>query len=230
MSKLPTVSVIIPVHNQEKYIGRCIRSVLSQNMPGDKYETLVVNDNSSDRTRYALEIFEDEINVIDNTKKLGLPGSLNRGIRSAKGRYVVRVDADDYVHREYLNILCLHLDMNKTMDAVACDYLLIDDSEAKLGTRNWMDDPIGCGIMFRIEQLIDLGFYDEEMHIHEDKDLLIRFLEKYRIHRVALPLYRYRKHDNNMTGDQKKLKEYLNRLKTKHGSEKIEGIKDRLYR
>ena len=97
MSKIPIISVIIPVHNEERFIGRAIRSVLNQNVPGDDYEIIVVNDASQDRTDYALKLFEDEIHVITNEKQLGLPASLNRAIRVARGKYVVRVDGDDYV-------------------------------------------------------------------------------------------------------------------------------------
>ena len=47
------------------------------------------------------------------------------------------------------------------------------------------------GIMFRMHQIIDIGLYDEEMKTHEDKDLRIRFEEKYKVNRIELPLYRY---------------------------------------
>ncbi len=162
---------------------------------------IIVNDASTDRTRYALELFEKEIRLINNAERKGLPGSLNVGIRSARGQFVVRIDGDDYVHTAYLNVLSMHLALNKWMDAVACDYHVVDDNEAVLERLNCSERPIGCGIMFRIDQLVELGLYDEQFLLHEDTDLRIRFLDKYQIHRVALPLYRYRRHDENMTND-----------------------------
>jgi glycosyltransferase involved in cell wall biosynthesis len=223
MTHLPTVSLVVAVRNQEKYIGRCIRSILNQTYPRNDYEVIVVNDASTDNTRFALELFENEIRLINNETRKGLPGSLNVGIRSARGRFVVRIDGDDYVHTEYINILSLHLALNPWMDAVACDYNLVTNNDEVIERMNCETHPIGCGIMFRIDQLVELGLYDEEFLLHEDKDLRIRFLEKHRIHRVALPLYRYRRHEENMTNDHESMNGYMDALSAKHGAEKVNG-------
>lgn len=221
MSNIPTVSLVVAVRNQERYIGRCIRSILNQTYPREDYEIIVVNDASTDRTRYALELFDGEIKVIHNTERKGLPGSLNVGIKSARGRFVVRIDGDDYVHVEYVNVLSMHLTLNPSMDAVCCDYHLVGDNEQVLERINADEKPIGCGIMFRIDQLVELGLYDEQFLSHEDRDLRIRFLEKHKIHRIALPLYRYRRHDENMTNNHGEMNQYLKELEAKHGAEKV---------
>lgn len=223
MTHMPAVSLVVAVRNQEKYIGRCIRSILNQTYPRADYEVIVVNDASTDRTRYALELFENEIRLINNGERKGLPGSLNIGIKSARGRFVVRIDGDDYVHSEFLNVLSMHLTMNPAMDAVSCDYNLVGNNEQVIEHVNSEERPIGCGIMFRIDQLVELGIYDEQFLSHEDRDLRIRFLEKHQIHRVALPLYRYRRHDDNMTNDQGAMKGYLRDLEAKHGIGKVNG-------
>ena len=223
MTHLPTVSLVVAVRNQEKYIGRCIRSILNQTYSRNDYEIIVVNDASTDQTRFALELFGDDIRIIDNAEQKGLPGSLNTGIRSARGRFVVRIDGDDYVHHEYVNILSLHLALNPAIDAVACDYNLVTNNDEVIERKNCEEHPIGCGIMFRIDQLVDLGLYDEQFLLHEDKDLRIRFLERHNIHRVALPLYRYRRHEENMTNDHSAVSGFLRELENKHGSEKVNG-------
>ena len=223
MTHLPTVSLVVAVRNQEKYIGRCIRSILNQTYPRNDYEIIVVNDASTDQTRFALELFGEDIRLINNPERKGLPGSLNTGIRSARGRFVVRIDGDDYVHHEYVNILSLHLALNPAIDAVACDYNLVTNNDEVIERVNCEERPIGCGIMFRVDQLVDLGLYDENFLRHEDRDLRIRFLEKHNIHRVALPLYRYRRHDENMTNDHSEMHGYLKDLEAKHGVEKVNG-------
>ena len=223
MTHLPTVSLVVAVRNQEKYIGRCIRSILNQTYSRSDYEVIVVNDASTDNTKFALELFDNDIKLINNEVHKGLPGSLNVGIRSARGRFVVRIDGDDYVHTEYVNILSMHLALNPWMDAVACDYNLVSNNEYVIERRNCEEHPIGCGIMFRIDQLVELGLYDEQFLLHEDKDLRIRFLEKHTIHRVALPLYRYRRHDENMTNDDERMNGYLDALSAKHGVDKVNG-------
>ena len=75
-----------------------------------------------------------------------------------------------------------------------------------------MKDPIGCGIMFRTEHLIDIGLYDEEFYVHEERDLRIRYEKQYTIHHLELPLYRYRRHTDNITNDQDAMKYHEQKL------------------
>lgn len=221
MIATPTISVIVPVFNNEKYIGRCIRSLMAQDFPRHEFEIIVIDDGSSDRTPYALELFHGEVTLIRNESNLGLPTSLNRGIRASNAPYVVRVDSDDYVNKYYLRMLSLFLSSNLYMDAVACDYLLVDDREEVIARKNCLEVPIACGIMFRTEQLIDIGLYDENFLLHEERDLRFRFLEKYSIHRLELPLYRYRRHENNITNNAEAMQHHMNNLIEKHGDKAI---------
>jgi glycosyltransferase involved in cell wall biosynthesis len=218
---VPVISVLIPAYNAERFIGRAIRSVLNQTVPDRQHEVIAVDDASTDRTAYALELFKDEIEILYNDKKLGLPASLNRAIRAARGKYVVRVDADDYVSHDYLYILQRFLEDNTYMDAVACDYLLVDDSENVIERRDCMEHPIGCGIMFRTDHLIEIGSYDDNFLMHEDRDLRVRFLKKYAIHRIELPLYRYRRHKDNMTNDRVASRQFERQLKVKHDDDSV---------
>ena len=212
---IPVISVIVPAYNQEKYIGRCLRSLMNQNIK-EKYEIIVINDGSTDNTNYALKLFKDEIVLINNKKNYGLPYSLNIGIKKSKAAYIVRVDSDDYVNENYLNILFMFLEQNLDVDAIACDYFLVNDKEEIIERKNCEIEPIACGIMFRNTQLVEIGMYDEDFLINEERDLRIRFLKKYKIDRVKLPLYRYRMHMDNMTKNKKNLKLHNIKLKKKH--------------
>ncbi len=216
-SKSPLVTVIIAVLNQERFIGRCMRSLLAQRFPREDYEVIVIDDGSSDRTPYALELFKDEVTVVRNERTIGLPASLNRAIQCARSPFIVRIDADDYVSRTFLLFLHAFISQNSYMDAVACDYNVVDDQGALIERKNCMEEPIGCGVMFRADQLTDLGLYDETFLLHEERDLRIRFLKKYRIHHLELPLYRYRRHDANMTNNDEAMAYHMNNLINKHG-------------
>jgi glycosyltransferase involved in cell wall biosynthesis len=214
---MTAVSVIVAAHNEERFIGRCIRSLLAQRFPRDKFEIVVVNDGSTDRTPMILASFGADIRVLTNETNIGLPASINRAIHTIHSKYLVRVDADDYVNESFLDVLYMFLAENPDLDAVACDYLLVDDREDVLGRRNCMDEPIACGIMFRTDQLLDVGLYDETFLLHEDRDLRVRFLEKHTIDRVPLPLYRYRRHADNITNDTAAMEHHYQRLIDKHG-------------
>ncbi len=213
---VPLISVLIPAYNAEKYIGRALRSILNQTLGKDRFEVIVVNDASTDRTAFALDLFNKDVVILHNEKNLGLPASLNKAIHHARGKYIIRMDADDYVSADYLHVMQLFLEMNKDFDAVACDYVLVDNHENILQRINCEDEPIGCGIMFRTDQLIEIGMYDKDFLMHEDQDLRIRFEHKYKITRIPLPLYRYRRHGENMTNNKEKMDTFQYKLASKH--------------
>tara|TARA_B100000963_G_scaffold262652_1_gene230761 strand:- start:4325 stop:4996 length:672 start_codon:yes stop_codon:yes gene_type:complete len=220
MKKDIKISIIVTAYNHEKYIGRCLRSLLKQSINTNLYEINLVNDASNDRTQFGCELFCDPVDsiikIIQNSSNLGLPASLNKAIRSSNGEFIVRVDADDWVSKDFTKLLYTFLENNDYMDAIACDYFTVNNNGIILERKNCFDDPIACGIMFRKKHLLEIGLYDENFQINEERDLRIRFEKKYKIHRLELPLYRYRKHDKNMTNNKYALKEYNQKLIDKH--------------
>ena len=216
MSSSTLVSVIVAAHNEERYLGRCLRSLRAQRFERNRYDVIVIDDASTDRTSAVLATFGDSITVLRNETNLGLPASLNRAITSTHSKFIVRVDADDYVNSAFLDVMYMFLADNPQFDAAACDYLLVDDREEIISRRDAIKEPIACGIMFRTEQLIDIGLYDESFLRHEDRDLRLRFLDRYTIHHVPLPMYRYRRHDDNITNDTAEMAHHERRLHDKH--------------
>ncbi len=217
INKKADVTVIIPTYNHEKFIGRCIRSLLNQNIENNLLEIIVINDGSTDGTSKILELYKDEIKIIENKTNKGLPASLNKAIRLARSPFIVRVDSDDYVNENFINLLHMFLLNNDDIDAVACDYFKVDEKGNIIRRVSCEEDPIACGIMFRIEQLIDIGLYDENFILHEEKELRYRFTKKYEITRLQLPLYRYRQHQSNITKDLELKAIYEDLLNEKHG-------------
>ena len=210
------VSIIIPTYQGEKYISRAIRSAIDQNFPRDNYEIIVVNDGSTDNTSEILKIFNNDIKVITFSKNKGLAAARNSGLRIAKGRFVINLDSDDYIHQDLLKVGTLFLNLNNNFDAVSFDYFVIDKHENHIIRRSGEKDPIACGIMFRKEQLIDIGLYDEAFQAREEEDLRIRFTKKYNIFNISLPFYRYRKHENNLTKNYKLMNKYQEKLNKKY--------------
>lgn len=207
----PEISVIVCSYNHAKWIERCLRSLSHQeHLSDDEYEIIVVEDSSSDQTRYILEKLPKHKNlrVINNSKNLGLPASLNIGLKESRGRYVVRVDSDDYVARSFLYFLKTFLNYNKEYQAVAIDYLVVDENEVVLKKENGLQTEIACGVMFRKECLFDIGLYNEEFKMREGHELRRRFQSKFVIGRLEFPLYRYRKHSDNRTLNLDNLSKY----------------------
>lgn len=210
------VSIVITCYNQEKYISRAIRSCLNQNFPKEEFEVIVVDDSSRDHSSDIIRDFGDKIVFIQNIKNLGLPSSRNLGVRKALGRYVVSVDGDDYVLKELIATEALHLTLNAHWGGVSCDYVLINDEGLHLRRASGIRDPIACGVMFRKDAMISAGLYDEKMRVNEEKDFRLRFMKDHYIGHVELPLYRYRRHDDNITSKLKVMKKYDKKLLSKH--------------
>ncbi len=214
MQKNFFVSVIIPVYNSDKFIGRCLRSLKNQTLSKRNYEIIVIDDFSNDFSLKEIKKHKsDNIKIIKNKKNLGLPASLNIGIEEAKGTLIIRVDSDDWVHEDFLNILSTFLCLNKNLDAVSCDYALTDVNENLIRIENCLKKPIGCGIMFRSLHLFELGLYDTKFKFAEEEALRKAFLKKYSITRIPLSLYRYRQHKNNRSKNNKLVKFYKKKIK-----------------
>lgn len=212
---LPEISVIVCSYNHGKWLERCIRSLAHQEdiAPGT-YEIMVVNDSSADNTSEILHnmSFLSHLRIIENEMNIGLPRSINKAIRMAFGRYVVRVDSDDYVGRRFLSLMRMFLDMNREYQAVAVDYVAIDEFEKVIKKVNCMEHHIACGIMFRKECLFDIGLYDESFGMREGHELRQRFEQKFKIARLEFPLYKYRNHANNRTLNKDEVDKYDQRL------------------
>ncbi len=214
MQKNFFISIIVPVYNSDRFIGRCLRSLKNQSLSKKNYEIIVIDDFSNDFSLNEIRKQKTKnIKLIKNKKNLGLPASLNKGIREAKGTLIVRVDSDDWVQEDFLNILSTFLFLNKNLDAVSCDYALTDVNENVLKVENCLKKPIGCGIMFRVQQLYELGLYDEKFAYAEEEALRKLFLKKYSITRVPLNLYRYRQHKSNRSKNKKLIQFYSKKIK-----------------
>jgi glycosyltransferase involved in cell wall biosynthesis len=219
---LINTSIIIAAYNTEKYISRAIRSCLNQSVNRTELEIIVIDDGSTDNTPKILKEFTDFhvhfplLRVITLEKNMGIAYACNEGIKKAMGRYIVRVDSDDFINERMVEIEQLYLDMNKDMDAVACDYFVVDEqeniTERRSSAKRWNPG----GTMFRKDRLIAIGLYDPEFCLLEDEDLRIRFCKKYNITRIPLPLYRYFQHPNNSTKNTEKMNKYIHKLVDKH--------------
>ena len=98
-------SVIVPVYNAEKYLERCIKSIVNQTYKG--FEVIVINDGSTDNSLTLLQELgekDERINLI-NRKNKGVSSARNEGIQKARGEYILFVDADDYIDKKLLENL-----------------------------------------------------------------------------------------------------------------------------
>ena len=103
--KSELVSFIIPVYNVQKYLSRCLESVLQQTYHNT--EILLINDGSQDNSLAICEDYQKKDNRIQiiNKENGGVSSARNTGLRIASGKYITFVDADDYVKEIYIETL-----------------------------------------------------------------------------------------------------------------------------
>ena len=213
--KAKSISVIVCTYNHAKWIERCLRSLLNQDFINENdFEVILVDDCSEDSTSSILEKFSNEKNlkIIFNEQNMGLPSSINKAMQESVGRYIVRVDSDDYVQRTFLIHMKFFLDFNRFYQAVCVDYYKVDENEEIISRKNGLEDEIACGVMFRRECLFDIGLYNENYSMREGHELRKRFLKKFSLGHLELPLYKYRDHANNRTKQSKLLKKFDHKL------------------
>lgn len=99
----PKVSVIIPVYNSEKYIERCIKSVLNQTF--QEFELILINDGSKDNSQKILELYKEKYAdkiILVSQENMGVAKTRNKAIKIANGQYIMFIDNDDYIDNGYI--------------------------------------------------------------------------------------------------------------------------------
>lgn len=121
----PVISVIVPIYNVEKYLNRCVDSIINQTYKN--LEIILVNDESPDNCGVICDEYEkkdNRIRVIHQQNK-GLSGARNSGLSIATGDYIGFVDSDDWIHDEMYEILVKHITTSKS-DVAICNFVESD--------------------------------------------------------------------------------------------------------
>ncbi len=120
---MPKVSIIVPVYNVEKYIDRCISSLLKQTL--EDLELIIVNDGSTDSSKKIIEKYlkkyPSKIKYFEKENG-GLSSARNFGLKYATGEYVGFLDSDDYVEKDMYKVM-YDKAKNENSDLIECDFL-----------------------------------------------------------------------------------------------------------
>ena len=210
----PTISVVLPVYNSQKYIATSIQSVLDQTFKD--FELIIINDGSTDNSENIILTFTDErIVYLKNKINQGLINSLNQGIKIAQGNYVARMDADDICIKDRFEKQIQFLEDNKTVAVVASTVLFLVDEQVNIG--NWNIDKktilpstirnkmifencIAHPSVIIKTSIIKEVLYNQSQKNVEDYYLWLRLLNRgMTIAKIAEPLLLYRIHSNSVT-------------------------------
>lgn len=126
LEEYPFVSIMVPAHNEGIVIEKTVRSLLSLDYPAERYEVIIINDNSSDNSAQILKCIQDEkpavtlkvINTDAVTGGKGKSNALNIGFNISKGEYLAIYDADNTPEKKALKYLVVTLSRNEDLGAV----------------------------------------------------------------------------------------------------------------
>lgn len=208
----PLLSVIMPVYNCEQYVTQAVESILNQTYK--KFEFIIVDDASVDKTFTILKNFEKKdkrIILIRNSQNLGVTKSLNIALAQAKGKYIIRMDADDF---SYPNRFKLQVELMEKNPKVVISGSYIEVCDSKLRTkhvRKYHHDDINIRKhIFRyspfahpatiwVAKLLKKELYNERIITCQDYELYFRMGLLGQFMNLNKPLLKLRMHDGSVS-------------------------------
>ena len=208
----PRVSVLMAVHDGERYLAEALDSVLSQTLAD--FEAVVVDDASTDGTAAILDAYarrDPRLVVLRNEENRKLAASLNRGLAACRAPLVARADADDVNLPDRLERQAAFLDAHPEVGVLGCAFHTMTPDGRYGGTKRYVTDHatirarqlfasslLHPGVMFRADVVRAVGGYDEAYWTAQDSDLWTRLRDRTRFANLPDPLVRYRTHGESI--------------------------------
>lgn len=188
------ISVILPIYNEEEYIINCVESLLLQSYPKEKMEWIFIDGNSIDKTKLILNEYKEKyknlIKIYDNSNKT-VPYAMNIGIKKAKGKYIIRLDAHAEYEKDYIEKCVYYLNrtnadnvggiaITKSKGFVGESIALMLSSKFGVGNSSFRTNgnsgyvdtvPFGA---FKREVFEKWGMYDERLTRNQDNEMNFR--------------------------------------------------------
>lgn len=218
---MPEISVIMPVHNGEKYLREAIKSVLTQTF--SDFELIIIDDGSTDFTADIIKSIDDNrIVYLKNNQNIGISDTLNKGILESKGKYIARMDADDISLPTRFEKQIDFLKANPEVSVLGCAVEIFgeglksyvrtfSESSDKIKVDMLFSTPFAHpSLMFR-RDVFNQDLYDGNFNGLEDYELWIRLSKKHNMATLSETLFKYRIHLSQVT--QNPTEKYISRLR-----------------
>lgn len=204
MKKL--ITLIICCYNNEKFLSKCLNSIIKQKKNKIPFDIIFVNDGSQDSSlSIANKILNkiENVKIINNKKNLGLSKSCNKAIKSTQTEYFIRIDSDDYVSSRFVYYFEKAILKNKT-DFIFCNRIEFWNKKKKFVSNSKLNlfKMISCATCLNTKKVKKIGGYKNILW--EEYDLYIRYLRKKKnLINIDKYLYFYRKHYKSMSFSKK---------------------------
>jgi CMP-N-acetylneuraminic acid synthetase len=234
MDKEPLVTVYIANYNYAAYIEKAIESIFAQTY--QNFELIIIDDGSLDDSLNIITQYEKQKNVrIVVQKNKGLTVTNNVAMKLSNGKYIMRLDADDYLENSALYDLVQALENDNSLALVFPDYFEVDEHENMIRRVqrhdfnehvSLYDQPAhGACTMIRTEALKAVGGYDENFNMQDGYDLWLKVIDQYNVRNLNKPLFYYRQHSKSLTKNEKALLETRSDIIKKHVNKKFSNQK-----
>ena len=210
----PRISIVMSAYNAEEYLKIAVDSILAQTY--EDFEFIIINDGSKDRTKKIIETYakqDHRIKFINQTTNKGLIASLNTGFKTAQGKYIARMDADDVslpnrLLKQYkfleanpdtvlLGTLSAYIDEQGKVYGVWP--VLLNDQEIRIGIAIHNEFRHGT-VMIRNKVVSNNNeFYDPKAAHYEDYEYWPRLMKHGKVANLPEALYLYRETKTNIT-------------------------------
>lgn len=219
------VTVYITNYNYAQFVRQSIESVLSQTFKD--YELIVIDDGSTDNSREIIEEYRGLPNVtVLYQENKGLNVTNNIAMRKARGKYLMRLDADDFLEGNALEAMVARMESDPETGLVFSNYYYVDESGNVFGEErrhdfdrevSLYDQPAhGACTLIRLDFLREVGGYDEAFSCQDGYDLWARFVRHYKVRNVGESLFYYRRHTTNLTLNENRILGTRKRIKASH--------------
>lgn len=200
------VSIVLPVHNGERYLRESVESCLGQTH--QDIELIVVDDASTDSTADIVRSYDDpRIRLITNPENMGLPASLNAGFAVATGEFYTWTSDDNFYAPDGIAALLEALLSHPKAGLVYGSFHLIDEEGRVIGKKVCpppaylpRENVVGAYFLYRRQVAEVVGPYDPAMRLAEDYDYWLRVYRRFAILRCEADGYYYRVHSASLTG------------------------------
>lgn len=234
MDKL--VSIIMPVYNSARYLSEAIESCLDQTYR--KFELIIIDDGSNDDSKEIIEFYwrkyPDKIKVHFFQKNQGAAAARNKGIKMARGDYLVFADSDDIQDKERIQQIIESIKRDK-VDMVFNNCLMIDENGQSLGKDLGFPEILNNsnGLLLSLQRNYfwtslatvkndRLVYFDESLMRSEDYDLFLKLLfHGWKFTFIKEPLVKYRIHSGNNSSDYEKARKATIKILNKYPVENL---------
>ena len=208
----PLVSVVMPAYNVEQYVESAVESILNQTF--QDFELIIIDDGSIDATFSILQSFkkiDKRISLVRNKNNIGVSKSLNKGLKLAKGKYIIRMDADDWSYPERFELQIKLMQDNPSV-VVSGSYIEVCDSNlrTKYVRKYNIDDYSIRKHLFRYSpfahpatiwqaKVIKEEEYNEAISVSQDYELYFRVGKIGKFLNLAKSLLKLRMHEGSVS-------------------------------